>query len=75
MNSSITAPISQQQLEILITKAIEMKEKAYCPYSNFRVGCAILCKDGKVFTGLEFSLNNAKHRRTVQKIRRIFFYY
>ena len=35
----------------LVQKAIEMQKYAYCPYSNFPVGAAILCEDGTVFTG------------------------
>ena len=35
----------------LIKLAIEAREKAYTPYSNFKVGAAILTKSGKVFTG------------------------
>ena len=35
----------------LLEKAIEAKEKAYVPYSNFRVGSAVLTKDNKVYTG------------------------
>lgn len=36
---------------LLIKKAIEAKEKAYVPYSGFRVGAALLTKDGKIYTG------------------------
>ncbi len=35
----------------LAEKAYEMLEKSYCPYSNFPVGAALLCADGRVFTG------------------------
>lgn len=35
----------------LIKLANEAKEKAYAPYSKFKVGAAILTKEGKVFTG------------------------
>lgn len=35
----------------LIEKAIEAKENAYVPYSNFRVGAALLTKSGKIYTG------------------------
>lgn len=35
----------------LIKSALEAREKAYCPYSNFKVGSAILFEDGKIYTG------------------------
>lgn len=35
----------------LILKAIEARENAYCPYSNFHVGAAALFEDGKIYKG------------------------
>lgn len=35
----------------LIQKALDAREKAYAPYSNFYVGAALLTKDNEVFTG------------------------
>ena len=35
----------------LIKKAIEVRNKAYAPYSNFLVGAAIKAKNGIVFSG------------------------
>jgi cytidine deaminase len=35
----------------LIEKAIEAMNKAYAPYSNFKVGAALLTKSGRIFTG------------------------
>lgn len=35
----------------LVKAAIEASKNSYSPYSNFRVGAAILCEDGTVFTG------------------------
>ena len=35
----------------LITKAIKARENAYVPYSDFKVGSAILTEDGSVYTG------------------------
>lgn len=35
----------------LILKAIEARELAYCPYSNFKVGAAALFEDGNIYTG------------------------
>lgn len=37
--------------EELIKEAFKAMENAYAPYSNYHVGAAILCKDGKVFHG------------------------
>lgn len=36
----------------MLVKAVKIREKAYCPYSNFAVGAAILTEDdGKIYTG------------------------
>ena len=35
----------------LISKAIEMTERSYVPYSHFHVGAALLEKNGKIWTG------------------------
>ena len=37
--------------EELIDAAIKARKLSYSPYSNFAVGAALLCKDGKVFLG------------------------
>ncbi|MDM8533437.1 cytidine deaminase [Clostridiaceae bacterium HSG29] len=37
--------------EELMEIAREAQKKAYVPYSNFKVGAALLTKNGKVFTG------------------------
>ncbi|MGL4108559.1 cytidine deaminase [Clostridium sp. LP20] len=46
----------------LILKAIEAREKAYCPYSNFKVGAAALFEDGKIYTGC--NIENASYGAT-----------
>lgn len=38
-------------LEKLIEECHAAKEKAYAPYSNVRVGAAVLCEDGKIIQG------------------------
>lgn len=38
-------------LDLLFQQATEAALSAYAPYSGFRVGSAILCQDGKIFTG------------------------
>ena len=35
----------------LIDKAFEMKLKAYCPYSKYQVGAAVLTSSGKIYGG------------------------
>jgi len=35
----------------LIDESFAAKLNAYCPYSHFPVGAALLCRDGTIFTG------------------------
>jgi len=35
----------------IIRKSVSARELAYSPYSKFKVGAALLCSDGTVFTG------------------------
>ncbi|MFW9831308.1 MAG: cytidine deaminase [Candidatus Thorarchaeota archaeon] len=37
--------------EELIAQARQAQHNAYAPYSNFKVGAAILTEDGRIFTG------------------------
>ena len=37
--------------DALLAEAIKIREKAYAPYSNFRVGAALLADDGTVYSG------------------------
>lgn len=46
----------------LMERAVEARKKAYAPYSGFRVGAALLCKNGKVYTGC--NIENAAYTPT-----------
>lgn len=46
----------------LINLAIKAKEKAYSPYSNFKVGAAVLFENGKIYTGC--NIENASYGAT-----------
>ena len=55
----------------LIRKALEVRQKAYAPYSDFMVGAALLCKDGRIFTGC--NIENASYGATNCAERTAFF--
>lgn len=40
-----------QDVQGLMSQAVEAREKSYSPYSQFRVGAAILLENGEVVTG------------------------
>ena len=47
----------------LVDKAFEMHQYSYVPYSHFPVGAALLCGDGRVFTGC--NVENAAYGSTI----------
>ena len=49
--------------EELVQQALGIREKAYAPYSHFKVGAAVLTDDGEVFTGC--NVENASYGLTV----------
>lgn len=55
----------------LIKLALEARGKSYSPYSGFAVGAALLCKNGKVFTGC--NIENSAFSPTVCAERTAFF--
>ena len=37
--------------EKLLKSAVQASKNSHCPYSNFRVGAAVLTKSGEIFKG------------------------
>jgi cytidine deaminase len=57
--------------EQLASKAKEAMQLAYSPYSGYKVGAALLCKDGSVYTGC--NIENAGYSATNCAERTAFF--
>ena len=47
----------------LVDMAVDAREKAYSPYSNFCVGAALLCADGEVIIGA--NIENSSYGGTI----------
>ncbi|MBQ1205667.1 MAG: cytidine deaminase [Clostridia bacterium] len=47
----------------LINKAKEAAKNAYSPYSDFKVGAALLCENGNIYTGC--NIENSSYSPTV----------
>lgn len=63
--------MEQVMVEKLIDTAIEQLKFSYTPYSNFKVGAALLTKSGKIYTGC--NIENASYTPTNCAERAAFF--
>ena len=59
-------------IKLMIKKALEAREFAYVPYSNFKVGASILTGDGTIYTGCNienasFGATNCAERTAIFK--------
>ena len=63
--------MEKEQIEKLIDTAIAQLAFSYTPYSNFKVGAALLTKDGKIYTGC--NIENAAYTPTNCAERTAFF--
>jgi cytidine deaminase len=55
--------LTPEELELLQHAATQAAENAYAPYSNFRVGAALLLDDGSTVTGC--NVENASYGLTI----------
>ena len=63
--------ISDMDDKTLFSYALAARAQAYTPYSHFKVGAALLCADGTVYTGC--NIENAAFSPTVCAERVAFF--
>ena len=43
--------IEEEHIQKLIDIALKQREYSYAPYSDFKVGAALLVEDGRIYTG------------------------
>ncbi len=62
--------MDEKTISELVHRAIEAREMAYAPYSEFKVGAAVLADNGKVYTGVNvenssYGLTNCGERTAI----------
>ena len=65
--------ITNEQKQELLQAACAIREQAYAPYSNYKVGAALLTENGRIFTGVNvenssYGLCNCAERTAVFKM-------
>ena len=55
--------LEEKDKMMLVNKALEARENAYSPYSDFCVGAALLCSDGEIFVGA--NVENGSYGATI----------
>lgn len=63
--------LDKTMIEKLIGTAVNMTKMSYSPYSDFRVGAALLAKNGQIYTGC--NIENAGYTPTNCAERTAFF--
>jgi cytidine deaminase len=60
---SLNNEVTSETLVKLVDSAEQARENSYSPYSKFRVGCALLTKDGNIIKGA--NIENASYGLTI----------
>lgn len=63
--------VDKEQIQELISAAMAQLERAYAPYSHFKVGAALLTEGGRIYTGC--NIENAAYTPTNCGERTAFF--
>ena len=64
--------MTNEVIKKLSEAALDVRKKAYCPYSGFAVGAALLAKSGEIYTGVNienaaFTPTNCAERTAIFK--------
>lgn len=70
--SEFQASLQEEQIKVLIQKAMQARENSYSPYSNYMVGAALMTKDGTIYQGC--NIENAAYGPTNCAERTAFFH-
>lgn len=62
MTQGSSARVADHDEADLLRRARQIRQRAYAPYSQFRVGAVVLTEDGRVFDGV--NVENASYRMT-----------
>ena len=63
--------LTQGEIDLLLDKAREARDRAYAPYSKYAVGAALMTADGQIYQGC--NIENAGFTPTVCAERTAFF--